>query len=185
MSRYLVFLATLAFLMWSIDSDKTLSASELIQAYCKLVRNKKVHRDFRLQDLCALHVKIFNDKVRMATISFLWQYRQCRWNLLIFITLVSIFTNIYHFWLIFHEILLQFQENYSNFSQILLIFVKFHEILLQFQENYSNVGQFKVKFHAILLYFYENYSHLRSKCVKIHTFFIKLGQFLLIFDNVR
>jgi hypothetical protein len=68
---------------------------------------------------------------------------------------VSIFTNIYHFWLIFHEILLQFQENYSNFGQILLIFVKFHEILLQFQENYSD---------------------LRSNCVKVDTFFIDLGQ---------
>jgi len=156
MSRYLVFLATLAFLMWSIDSDKTLSASELIQAYCKLVRNKKVHRDFRLQDLCALHVKIFNDKVRMATISFLWQYRQCRWNLLIFITLVSIFTNIYHFWLIFHEILLQFQENYSNLGQILLIFVKF-------QENYSNFGK-------ILLIFV----NLRSNFMKFYSNFKKI-----------
>ena len=139
MSRYLVFLATLAFLMWSIDSDKTLSASELIQAYCKLVRNKKVHRDFRLQDLCALHVKIFNDKVRMATISFLWQYRQCRWNLLIFITLVSIFTNIYHFWLIFHEILLQFQENYSNFGQILLLFVNLRSNFMKFYSNFKKI----------------------------------------------
>ena len=139
MSRYLVFLATLAFLMWSIDSDKTLSASELIQAYCKLVRNKKVHRDFRLQDLCALHVKIFNDKVRMATISFLWQYRQCRWNLLIFITLVSIFTNIYHFWLIFHEILLQFQENYSKFGQILLIFVNLRSNFMKFYSNFKKI----------------------------------------------
>ncbi len=111
----------------------------------------------------------------------------------------SIFTNICQCKVKFHEMLLYFYENYSHLrskcvkihtffiklGQFLLIFVKFHEILLQFQENYSNLGQCKVKFHEILLYFYENYSHLRSKCVKIHTFFIKLGQFLLIFVNLE
>ena len=168
MSRYLVFLATLAFLMWSIDSDKTLSASELIQAYCKLVRNKKVHRDFRLQDLCALHVKIFNDKVRMATISFLWQYRQCRWNLLIFITLVSIFTNIYHFlaniswnFATISRKLLQFQSNFTNICQISWNFAPISRKLLRFKvklceswhlfywfgSNFKKITPISVKFY--------------------------------------
>ena len=50
----------------STHSDYTISAADLIQAYCKLVQPQTFYNHFRLRDLCALNVKIFKDKVKMA-----------------------------------------------------------------------------------------------------------------------
>ena len=46
-----------------VDKDGQLMDSELIRSYCKLVQSRRFHKMFRLQDLCALNVKIFKDQV--------------------------------------------------------------------------------------------------------------------------